>query len=93
MLEDSVPIAHAGGSMGSLPSVRPGDVLQIAWSLVLGFGSGATEAKVECQMQDSDSVHCLLFVSVPDLVAHARGHAVAHRFLLFCAYDAGHELV
>ena len=92
MLEESVTSAHAGGSMGSLPSVRPGDVLQIAWSLVLAFGSGATEANVECRMQDSDSVRCPLFVSVPDLVAHARGHAVAHRFLLFCACDADHEL-
>ena len=28
----------------------------------------------------------------PELVAHAHGHVMVHRLLLFCACDANHEL-
>ena len=42
--------------------------------------------------QDSDALHCPLFMSVPDLVAHDHRHAMVHRLLLFCACDANHEL-
>ena len=35
---------------------------------------------------------CAVCERRPELVAHAHGHVMVHRLLLFCACDANHEL-